>query len=188
MTTMLAERPVQRLSPRAIDGNDATSVDGLAEFLTFTIGREEYGVDILRVQEIRGYTGVTRLPGTPSDVMGVINLRGTIVPVIDLRLRLSRSTASYDETTVMVIVTMGERVVGMVVDAVSDVTRLSAEQIRPAPEMGNGIDTRLLQGLGAIGERMIILFDIDSLLAGVLAIAADVPDARHCPTPALTYA
>ena len=174
MSTMLAPSRPERIAPLVIDSAVAP---GLSEYLTFAIGAEEYGVDILRVQEIRGYTGVTRLPESPAWVMGVINLRGAIVPVIDLRLRLARSTAIYDDNTVMVIVTVGERVVGMVVDAVSDVTRLGDEQVRPAPNLGGAIDQRVVRGIGTVADRMIILFDIDALLRSALDGASAAIDA-----------
>ncbi|WP_051277918.1 chemotaxis protein CheW [Solimonas flava] len=140
-----------------------------AEFLTFTLGGEEYGVDILKVQEIRGYDTVTRMPGAPDFMKGVINLRGTIVPVIDLRLKLRLDDARYDAFTVMVILNVGQRIVGMVVDGVSDVVALDAGDVRPAPEFGGAIDTRFITGLGTRDQRMIILLDIEKLLS-----AADI--------------
>lgn len=136
------------------------------EFLTFTLGGEEYGVDILKVQEIRGYDTVTRIPGAPDFIKGVINLRGTIVPVIDMRLKFALGKAEYNEWTVMIILNIGKRVVGMVVDGVSDVMQLSADQIRPAPEFGGAIDTRFITGLGTLDERMLILVDIERLMSG----------------------
>ncbi|MBS7457263.1 chemotaxis protein CheW [Coralloluteibacterium stylophorae] len=135
-----------------------------AEYLTFDLGGEQYGVDILKVQEIRGYEGVTRIPDAPEYIKGVINLRGTIVPVVDLRLKFRMSEARYDAFTVMIVLNVRGRVVGMVVDSVSDVTRLTTEQVRPAPEMGSAVDTRYLSGIGVIGERMLILIDIERLV------------------------
>src|SRR3546814_813876 len=131
---------------------EAVNVDS-SEFLTFTLGAEEYGVDILKVQEIRRYDTVTRIPDTPDFIKGVVNLRGTIVPVIDLRQKLKFERADYDAFTVMIILNIAKRVVGMVVDSVSDVMQLSAEQIRPAPEFGASVDTRFITGLGAIDDR-----------------------------------
>lgn len=136
------------------------------EFLTFTLGAEEYGVDILKVQEIRGYDTVTRIPDAPDFIKGVINLRGTIVPVVDMRLKFRLAKAEYNEFTVMIILNIGRRVVGMVVDGVSDVMQLSAEQIRPAPEFGGNVNTRYIIGLGALDERMLILVDIEKLMSG----------------------
>ena len=134
-----------------------------AEFLTFALGSEEYGVDILKVQEIRGYDTVTRLPDAPDYIKGVINLRGTIVPVIDMRVKF-RLEAKVDALTVMIVLNVADRVVGMVVDSVSDVVQLDAGQIRAMPEVGTGIDRRFLTGIGALDERMLILLDIEGLM------------------------
>ena len=134
------------------------------EFLSFTLGEEHYGVDILKVQEIRGYDSVTRLPDAPDYIKGVINLRGTIVPVIDLRLKLRLKEARYDAFTVMIVLNVDDRVVGIVVDSVSDVIPLNAEQIRPKPEFGAAVDTRFICGIGTQDERMLILLDIETLL------------------------
>ena len=131
------------------------------EFLTFVLGEEEYGVDILRVQEIRSYDAVTRLPDAPDYIKGVINLRGIIVPVIDMRLKFRLQNAAYDALTVMIV---GGRVVGMVVDSVSDVVRLSGEQVRAVPEIGATIDRQFLTGIGTLDERMLILLDIERLM------------------------
>lgn len=136
------------------------------EFLTFTLGEEEYGVDILKVQEIRGYDTVTRIPGAPDFIKGVINLRGTIVPVVDLRLRFRLGTVEYNAFTVMIVLNIAQRVVGMVVDGVSDVLRLTPEQIRPAPEFGGAVNTRFITGIGALEPRMLILLDIEKLMSG----------------------
>ncbi len=134
------------------------------EYLSFTLGNEHYGVDILKVQEIRGYDAVTRVPDAPDYIKGVINLRGTIVPVIDLRLKLRLDEARYDAFTVMIVLNVEDRVVGIVVDSVSDVIPLSAEQIRPKPEFGAAVDTRFISGIGTQDERMLILLDIETLL------------------------
>ncbi len=135
------------------------------EYLTFQLGGEEYGVDILKVQEIRSYDTVTRLPESPDYIKGVINLRGTIVPVVDMRLKLKLGEAQYDKHTVMIILNVGEKVIGMVVDGVSDVITLAASQVRPPPEFAGVMDTRYITGLGAIEERMLILVDIDQLMS-----------------------
>jgi purine-binding chemotaxis protein CheW len=135
------------------------------EFLTFAIGTEEYGVDILKVQEIRGYDAVTRLPDAPDYIKGVINLRGTIVPVIDMRLKLRLERVEYTAMTVMIVLNIAHRVVGMVVDAVSDVVRLSSEQIRAVPEIAATIDRQFLTGIGTMDERMLILLDIERLMS-----------------------
>jgi purine-binding chemotaxis protein CheW len=135
------------------------------EYLAFTLGKEEYGIDILKVQEIRGYEAVTRIANAPEFIKGVINLRGIIVPVVDMRIKFNLGELTYDQFTVVIILNIGGRVVGMVVDSVSDVTTLTPEQIRPAPEMGTSFSTDFLIGLGTVGERMLILVDIDSLMS-----------------------
>jgi purine-binding chemotaxis protein CheW len=135
------------------------------EFLAFTLGREEYGIDILKVQEIRGYESVTRIANAPEFIKGLINLRGIIVPIIDMRIRFSLGTPTYDQFTVVIILNISGRIVGMVVDSVSDVTTLTPEQIKPAPEMGMVLDTDYLIGLGTLDERMLILMDIDKLMS-----------------------
>ncbi|TWG87506.1 purine-binding chemotaxis protein CheW [Luteimonas sp. J16] len=144
-----------------------TAADGLAgsgEFLTFVLGEEEYGVDILQVQEIRSYDAVTRLPDAPDYIKGVINLRGVIVPVVDMRLKFRLARADYNALTVMIVLNVGGRVVGMVVDSVSDVVRLAPEQVRAVPEIGSTIDRQFLTGIGTLDERMLILLDIERLM------------------------
>ncbi|WP_431221938.1 chemotaxis protein CheW [Serratia sp. L9] len=135
------------------------------EFLIFTLGNEEYGIDILKVQEIRGYDQVTRIANTPAFIKGVTNLRGVIVPIIDLRVKFAQQDVSYDENTVVIVLNFGQRVVGIVVDGVSDVLSLTTEQIRPAPEFAVTLATEYLTGLGSLGERMLILVDIEKLLS-----------------------
>jgi purine-binding chemotaxis protein CheW len=142
-----------------------TADDASRELLTFTLGRGEYGIDILKVQEIRGYDAVTTIANAPQFIKGVINLRGIIVPIVDMRIKFKLGEVSYDETTVVIILNFANRVVGMVVDGVSDVTLLKPEEIKPAPEFGASLDTKYLQGLGTVGERMIILVDIEKLIS-----------------------
>lgn len=137
----------------------------LREFLAFKLGAEEYGIDILRVQEIRCYEPPTRIASAPAFVKGVINLRGVIVPIVDMRLRLGLAAAAYDAFTVVIILKLGRRVVGMVVDAVSDVIRFAAEQLRPVPEIACAVATEHLLAIGAVDERMLILVDIETLMA-----------------------
>ena len=143
---------------------DQTASGASRELLTFTLGSEEYGIDILKVQEIRGYDAVTTIANAPEFIKGVINLRGVIVPIVDMRIKFRLGEASYDETTVVIILNVAKRVVGMVVDRVSDVLTLTAEQIKPAPEFGSGLDIRYLQGLGTVEQRMLILVDIEKLM------------------------
>jgi purine-binding chemotaxis protein CheW len=145
---------------------EAASTEVMAnnEFLTFTLGQEEYGIDILKVQEIRGYDAVTVLANTPEFIKGVINLRGIIVPIVDMRIKFNLGHVTYDQLTVVIILNVAKRVVGMVVDGVSDVISLTAEQIKPAPEFGAALDTQYLMGLGTVEDRMLILVDIEKLM------------------------
>ncbi|MDO8893197.1 MAG: chemotaxis protein CheW [Sulfurimicrobium sp.] len=144
---------------------EQTSSGGSQELLTFTLGGEEYGIDILKVQEIRGYDAVTAIANTPGFIKGVINLRGIIVPIVDMRIKFHLGKVEYDQFTVVIILNVAKRVVGMVVDGVSDVITLTPEQIRPAPEFGSAIDTQYVMGLGTVDERMLILVDIEKLMS-----------------------
>ena len=139
--------------------------DGVLEALAFKLGNEEYGIKILKVQEIRGYESVTRIASAPEHVKGVVNLRGTIVPIVDMRIKFNLGTPTYNQFTVVIILNIQDRVVGMVVDSVSDVISLTADQIKPAPDMGGALNTDYLIGLGTVDERMIILVDIDRLMS-----------------------
>lgn len=132
--------------------------------LTFALAEEEYGVDILAVREIRGWSHVTRIPQAPDYLLGVLNLRGAIVPVMDLRLRFGLERESYDDTTVMIVVAIGERLFGIVVDAVSDVIDIDPSAIKPVPDMGAVVDTRYLKGLVTHEERMLMLLDVEKLM------------------------
>ncbi|MBK6402818.1 MAG: chemotaxis protein CheW [Rhodocyclaceae bacterium] len=134
------------------------------EYLTFTLGPEEYAIDILKVQEIRGYEQPTTIANAPAFIKGVINLRGTIVPIVDMRIKFQVGKAEYTPFTVVIILNIGARVVGIVVDGVSDVTSLRPEQIRPAPDFAATVDTKYIQGLGTLDERMLIVVDIARLM------------------------
>ncbi|MGV7207376.1 chemotaxis protein CheW [Oxalobacteraceae bacterium A2-2] len=136
-----------------------------AEYLAFTLGQEEYGIDIQKVGEIRSYESPTRIANAPGFVKGVINLRGTIVPIVDMRIKFQLGTPTYDQFTVVIILNIGQRTVGMVVDRVSDVTILTPDQIKPAPEIGSTMKTDYIIGLGTLEERMLILIDIDRLMS-----------------------
>jgi purine-binding chemotaxis protein CheW len=136
------------------------------QFLTFKLAGEEYGVGILSVQEIRGWCAVTAIPHSPSWLLGVINLRGAVVPIIDLRIKFSFARADYNEFTVVIILNVGARVIGVVVDGVSDVITLANEQIKPAPLLGGGTDTSHIIGFGTLDDRMRILMDVEKLMAG----------------------
>ena len=136
-----------------------------AEYLTFRLGAEEYGIDILRVQEIRSYEAPTRIANAPGFIKGVVNLRGVIVPVVDLRLKLNCATAEYNDFTVVIVLNVHGRIVGAVVDSVSDVLALNREQINAAPEMNTSMDTSFVTGIASVGERMLILMDIEALMS-----------------------
>jgi len=145
-------------------GNHADITTG-NEYLAFKLGDEEYGIDILKVQEIRGYENVTRIANAPEFIKGVINLRGIIVPIVDMRIKFNLGEPTYDQFTVVIILSIAGRVMGMVVDSVSDVTTLQPDQIRPAPQMGSALNTDYLVGLGTVEERMLILLDIERLMS-----------------------
>jgi purine-binding chemotaxis protein CheW len=136
-----------------------------SEFLTFRLGAEEYGIDILRVQEIRSYEAPTRIANAPSFIKGVVNLRGVIVPVVDLRIKLNCDKVEYNGFTVVIVLNVHGRVVGAVVDSVSDVLELSQDLIKPAPEMNSTVDTGFITGIASVGERMLILMDIETLMS-----------------------
>ncbi len=134
------------------------------QFLTFVIANEEYAIDILRVQEIKGYSAITPLPNAPAFMRGMMNLRGAVVPVIDLRTRFGMDGAEYTKFTVIILVTVGTRMVGIIVDAVSDVLHLNASAIEPAPDLGGVIDTSFLTGMAKSGDRLITLLNIDKVV------------------------
>lgn len=144
----------------------------LCAFLAFKLGQEEYGMDILRVQEIRSYEKPTLLPHGPAHLLGVVNLRGTIVPLMDLRVRLQLAQATYDAHTVVIVVNAGQRVVGLVVDSVSDVLSLRPEQMRPVPALESGFAPEHLLALGCVDERTLLLLDIEQYLAASQGTAA----------------
>ncbi|MBL8498322.1 chemotaxis protein CheW [Nitrosomonas sp. JL21] len=152
-----------------MDGKNTESIASAAgrtmnEFLTFRLGSEEYGIEILKVQEIRGYDAITQIANAPDFIKGVVNLRGIIVPIADMRIKFRLGKADYDQFTVVIILNVAGRVMGIVVDGVSDVITLEAEQMRPTPGMGSVIDTEYIMGLGTVDERMLILIDIEKLM------------------------
>ena len=135
------------------------------EFLTFRLGAEEYGIDILKVQEIRSYEVPTRIANAPSFIKGVVNLRGVIVPIVDLRVKLGCESVEYNSFTVVIVLNVRGRVVGAVVDSVSDVLELAGDSIKAAPEMHTAVDISFITGIGSINDRMLILMDIEGLMA-----------------------
>ena len=149
-----------------VQASEEVGAEGVREYLTFRLGQEEYGIDILKVQEIRGYETPTRIANAPPFLKGVVNLRGTIVPIVDLRLKFNCSEADYSALTVVIVLNLGSRIVGIVVDSVSDVMELPPGSIKPAPDVESGIHAGCVLGLGSVGERMLILMDIGKLMAG----------------------
>jgi purine-binding chemotaxis protein CheW len=142
------------------------------QFLTFRLGEESFGLEILRVQEIKGYSAITPLPNAPAHIRGVMNLRGAVVPIVDLRLKFGMPTVEYTRFTVIVLVTLGSKLVGLIVDAVSDVIELSGSDIAPPPELDGSVDLACLTGLGKCGDQLITLLDIDRLVS--FGAASDV--------------
>jgi len=158
------------VSKGAAAGSHAHAVHGTPrEVLSFKLGAEEYGIDILKVQEIRGYEPPTRIANAPSFMKGVVNLRGVIVPIVDMRVRFALDDVKYDAFTVVIILNVAGRTVGIVVDSVSDVLELHGDQIKPAPEFNGSIDSTYITGLGTVktgdAERMLILMDIEQMLS-----------------------
>lgn len=148
-----------------------------SEYLTFTLGSEEYAIDILRVQEIRGYDQVTAIANSPAFIKGVINLRGAIVPIIDLRIKFNLPVVTYDQFTVVIILNVMKRIIGVVVDSVSDVIALAHGAIKPPPEFGSTFNTEYLMGLATVEERMLILVDIERLMSsGEMALLNETND------------
>ena len=153
--------------------------DAISQFLTFTLGQEEYGVDILRVQEIRGWHQVTRVPNAPAHMLGVLNLRGTIVPIIDMRMRFHLAKVEYNPITVIIVLSVhsasGDHVFGIVVDSVSDVLDVKASDRKATPDFGAAVNTDFINGLATVGEHMVMLLDIDKMLSSdELAALANV--------------
>ena len=143
----------------------ARAITSIREFLAFKLGDEEYGMDILRVQEIRSYEEPTRMANMPAFIKGVVNLRGVIVPIIDMRIKFNLAQVNYDTFTVVIVLNIGKQVVGMVVDGVSDVISLTAEQLRPVPEFASAIGNDYVLAIGSVGTRMLILIDIAKLMS-----------------------
>jgi len=165
-------------SQQLLDGDMGIEANAETDqFLTFIMATEEYGVDILRVQEIRGWDSVTPIPNTPAYIKGVINLRGTIVPIVDLRERFGMDSVEYGPTTVVIVLKVisetAERIMGIVVDAVSDVYNIKSEDMKPAPDFGSVVSIEYVQGLATIDEKMLIILDIDTMLNSSDIVAID---------------
>ncbi len=155
----------QSMQPTASGASVQAVVTAIREFLAFKLGGEEYGIDILRVQEIRSYEEPTRMANAPAFIKGVINLRGVIVPIVDMRIKFGLSEVRYDSFTVVIVLNIGNQVVGMVVDGVSDVITLSPEQLKPVPEMSSAIGSDHILAIGSLDKRMLILLDIEKLMS-----------------------
>lgn len=149
----------------AMEKAEDLAAAGTREYLTFRLDQEEYGIDILKVQEIRGYEPPTRVANAPSFLKGVVNLRGTIVPIVDMRLKFNCVKAEYNSFTVVIILNLRSRIVGIVVDSVSDVMELPASALKAAPDVDSVIDSSAVLGLGSLGDRMLILLDIEQLMS-----------------------
>jgi purine-binding chemotaxis protein CheW len=150
---------------KEMEQREAASHTGeVNQFLTFTLGAEEYGIEILKVQEIKGYSAITHIPNAPAHVKGVMNLRGTVVPVVDLRAKFGMEAVEYSKFTVIIVVMVGQKIAGLVVDAVSDVLNIQQSEVRPAPDFGARSDTRFISGVASIGDKLAVLVDIDKLL------------------------
>jgi len=154
------------MAETAVMDRAAGTMTDCDQFLTFMLQDEEYGIDILRVQEIKGFSRIRPIPNAPSYVRGVMNLRGTVVPVLDLRARFGMPDAEYNQFTVIIVVSIREKVVGLVVDAVSDVLSITQEQIEETPELAGALDTAFFHGMGKVGDKLVLLLDIDRLVVG----------------------
>jgi purine-binding chemotaxis protein CheW len=185
MNMVTEERPIHaNVAATVVSASAASGREMVAampkEFLSFRLGGEEYGIDILRVQEIRSYEAPTRIANAPHFIKGVVNLRGVIVPIVDLRVKLACERADYNDFTVVIVLNVRKRVIGVVVDSVSDVLELGADSIKPAPEMNSSVDAGFIMGIGCVKtgdiERMLILTDIEALMSdaemGLMVAAA----------------
>jgi len=159
--------------PAAMAPERPASSATASQFLTFLLGAEQYGVEILKVQEIKGYAPITPIPNTPHSIKGVMNLRGTVVPVADLRAKFSMEAAEYNKFTVIIVVKVGDKAIGLIVDAVSDVLDIPPSEIRAAPDLGVRVDTRFISGMTSVGDRLTVLLDIERLLCDDEVAALD---------------
>ncbi len=163
-TAMESTEATIETTDAALDQLMGFSTDG-HQYLTFMLGEEAYGIEILRVQEIKGYTGVTRIPNTPEYIKGILNLRGTIVPIVDLRMKFGLEEIEYTKLTVIIVVEVCGRTMGIIVDEVSDVLSFPDKDIRPAPEFGRAVDVSFISGIGRIGEKLVTLLALDHVLS-----------------------
>ena len=182
MNPLIPDQPAARQdfvgAHLATVGNNSTCV---TQFLAFKLGREEYGIDILRVQEIRSFEAPTRMANAPAYVSGVVNLRGEIVPIIDMRIKFNLQEVRFDSFTVVIVLNIGKQVIGMVVDGVSDVITLTPEQMRPVPDLSSSITGDHLLAIGSLDDRMLILLDIEKLM-GSADMGLACPEKQYAPT------
>lgn len=164
MATITKETTKEKKAASDYDDQMGFASDG-NQYLTFKLGDEQYGVEILRVQEIKGYTGVTRIPNIPEHYKGVLNLRGTIVPIVDLRMKFGMESVDYTKMTVIIVVEVNERVMGMIVDTVSDVMNIAAKDVQPVPEFGSDVDVGFISGIGNYEDTLVTFLDIDKVLS-----------------------
>jgi purine-binding chemotaxis protein CheW len=162
--------------------HSGVAIAGSTQYLTFGLGAEEYAIDILGVQEIKGYSLITPIPHAPPHIKGVINLRGTVVPVVGLRERFGMPAVEYDKFTVIIVVMVGTRVVGVVVDAVTDVLSLTRNDLQPPPELGAAVDTSFIRGIAKTAERLVIVLDAEAALSDALEASIDAPRAERAGT------
>lgn len=159
-------------------------VAAVNQFLTFALGNEEYGIELLKVQEIKGYSPVTPIPNTPAHVKGVMNLRGAVIPIVDLRARFGMEQIEYTKFNVIIVTNVGPRIVGVLVDAVSDVLNVTTADMREAPDFGSRTDTRFISGIASTGDKIAVLLNLESLLSDVDSLvlaneaATDLPQAK----------
>jgi purine-binding chemotaxis protein CheW len=145
-----------------------------SQFLTFSLGQEEYGIELLKVQEIKGYSAITPIPNTPPHIKGVMNLRGAVIPIVDLRIRFGMEAIEYTQFNVIIVINVGTKVMGLLVDAVSDVLNVASEDLRPAPDFGTQADTRFISGMASAGDKVAVLLDLDTLLSDTdVTVTAD---------------
>ncbi|WP_439519327.1 chemotaxis protein CheW [Hydrogenophaga sp.] len=164
-------------SAAAATRHPAPALASAGEFLSFRLGAEEYGIDILHVQEIRSFEEPTRIANAPSFIKGVVNLRGVIVPVVDMRIKLGCEKVEYNGFTVTIVISVHDRVIGLVVDSVSDVIELTQDQIRPVPQISTSLDADFITGIANVGERMLILADIGALVGSAELGLVNAPPA-----------
>ncbi len=152
------------MTTNSTDTVDINAAQNAGQFLTFLLGEQEFGLEILRVQEIKNYTRVTPIPNMPESIKGVMNLRGTVVPIVDLRAKFKMKPIEYSQFTVIIVVNVGQRIMGLVVDAVSDVLNVGPESIEGPPDLGGSVDTSFLKGLAKSADRLVTLLDLEQLL------------------------